>query len=51
LLSALSGWATSVSIESVLLSFLFSAFIGIVFGVYPAKKASDLNPIDALRSE
>lgn len=51
MLSALSGWATSVSIESILLSFLFSAFIGIVFGVYPAKKASDLNPIDALRSE
>ncbi len=44
-LSAATGWATSVSIDSVLLSFFFSALIGIVFGVYPAKKASALNPI------
>ncbi len=50
-LSAVTGWATSVSIDSVLLSFFFSAVIGIIFGVYPAKKASKLNPIDALRSE
>lgn len=50
-LSALTGWATAVSLESVLLSFFFSALIGIVFGVYPAKKASALNPIDALRFE
>jgi macrolide transport system ATP-binding/permease protein len=50
-LSAFTGWATSVSIDSVLISFFFSALIGIVFGVYPAKKASHLNPIDALRSD
>ena len=50
-LSMLSGWATSVSIQSVLLSFFFSAFIGIVFGIYPARKASLLHPIDALRFE
>jgi macrolide transport system ATP-binding/permease protein len=50
-LSMLTGWTTSVSIESVLLSFFFSAIIGIVFGSYPASKASKLNPIDALRYE
>lgn len=50
-LSAVSGWATSVSIESVMLSFFTSALIGIIFGVYPARKASMLNPIDALRFE
>lgn len=50
-LSAASGWATSVSIESVMLSFFTSALIGVVFGVYPARKASLLNPIDALRFE
>jgi putative ABC transport system permease protein len=40
-----------VSFSSVLLAFGVSAFIGIVFGYYPAKRASDLNPIEALRFE
>lgn len=43
------GWATSVSLASVLLSFFFSAGVGVVFGIYPARKASNLNPIQALR--
>lgn len=51
LLSSLLGWGTSISISSVILSFMFSAMTGVVFGVYPAKKASHLNPIDALRKE
>jgi macrolide transport system ATP-binding/permease protein len=45
------GWATSITVKSVLLAVLFSSSIGIIFGVYPAKKASELNPIDALRTD
>jgi len=42
---------TSVSLSSVLLSFGVSATIGIVFGYYPARRASKMNPIEALRYE
>ena len=41
----------SVSMSSILLAFGVSALIGIVFGYYPARHASSLNPIDALRFE
>jgi putative ABC transport system permease protein len=43
--------STSVSITSVLVAFGFSGGIGIIFGVFPAKKAASMDPIDALRFE
>lgn len=53
--SGLAGKAlsmdTSISMTSVVLAFGFSALIGIVFGVFPAKKAASMDPIDALRFE
>jgi len=51
LVSKFGGTTTVVSIQSVLLSFFVSAGIGIVFGYYPAQRASKLNPIEALRYE
>ena len=41
----------SVSVSSIILAFCVSAGIGIIFGYYPARRASQLNPIDALRYE
>jgi macrolide transport system ATP-binding/permease protein len=50
-LSMITGWPAPISLGAVVGGFLFSAVVGIFFGYYPARKASRLNPIDALRYE
>ncbi len=51
LLSALADWPTLVSFSSIAVAFLFSAAVGVFFGFYPAREASRLDPIEALRYE
>lgn len=51
LLTWIAGWATAVTWDSILLAVLFSSSVGVIFGIYPARKASRLPPIEALRHE
>ncbi len=51
IISSIMGWPVLVLPQSIVLSFVVCAVIGIFFGWYPARKASGLNPIDALRYE
>ncbi|MFO7588991.1 MAG: ABC transporter permease [Gemmatimonadota bacterium] len=50
-LSELADWNTSVSPRAVMLAVAFSATVGLFFGLWPARRAASLNPIDALRYE
>ena len=49
--SYFTSWPVVISISATLLAFSVAAIIGIFFGIYPARKASQLDPIEALRYE
>ena len=50
-MSKLLGWNTLISPTAVVVAFAFSAFVGLFFGLWPARRAANLNTIDALRYE
>jgi putative ABC transport system permease protein len=50
-MSQVAGWTTRISSTAIVMAFAFSAFVGVAFGVWPARRAAVLDPITALRYE